>query len=201
MHHYIRPHHKKPRRVRSVSSRLSASGLNSLISRKKRRERGKNKKGKKCKSTRKQVPTKKKKKTGSSRRGRSDNNTPVASVEPPRHAPNPFLSPTLEIPLGVEVLVVHVALEVRGRAAVVGKQLLDVQELAGRGLVADGLAVFVGLALFRHIVGQGFGGGGVHVRAACFGAPDGSISRSREADGRSLGYGGCGGDRDDDERG
>jgi hypothetical protein len=147
-------------------------------------------------------PNKKgRKKTSSSRRGRSDNNTPVTSIEPPRHAPDPLLPAALEIPLGVEVLVVHVALEVRGRAAVVAKQLLDVQELARRGLVADGLAVFVGLALFRHIVGQSLGGGGVHVRAACFGAPDGSVGWSREADGRSFGYGGCGGDRDDDERG
>jgi hypothetical protein len=111
------------------------------------------------------------------------------------------LPAALEIALGVELFVVHVALEVRRRAAVVAEKLLDVEEFAGRGLVADGLAVFVGLAFFRDVVGQGFRRGRVHVRAACFGAPDGSVSWGGEADGRSLGYGGSGGYWDGDEGG
>jgi hypothetical protein len=128
-------------------------------------------------------------------------NTPIASIIPPRHPPNPLLPATLQIPLGVEILIVHVALEVRRRATVVTKEALHVQELARRLLVADFLTSLVGLALLGNIIRQGFGRGGVHVGAAGLGAPDGGVSGSREGYSRCLGFGGGGGYGDCDEGG
>ena len=128
-------------------------------------------------------------------------NAPIASIIPPRQAPNPLFPTTLKIALGVKVGIVHVALEIRLRTAVIAKQALHVQELARRLLVTDGLAVFVGFALFRDVVGQSFGGSGVHVRAARFRAPDGSVGRGCQANGGSFGFGGSGGDGDCDEGG
>jgi hypothetical protein len=134
-------------------------------------------------------------------RSSSRSNASVTSIKPSRHPPDALLSTTLEIALGVEILVVHVALEVRGRTAVIVEELLNIEELAHRVLVADGLAVFVGLALFRDVVGKGFGGGGVHVGAAGFGAPDGSVGWGGEGDGGSFDHGGSGGYWDGDHGG
>ena len=61
--------------------------------------------------------------------------------------------------------------------------------------------MFVGFALFRDVVGQSFGGSGVHVRAPRFRTPDRSVGWGRKADGGSFGFGGSGGDGDCDEGG
>jgi len=128
-------------------------------------------------------------------------NSPSTSIEPSRHTPDALIPATLQIARLVEIRIVHVALEVRLRAAVVAEKALDVQELASRVLRADVLAGFVGLAVFGDVVGEGFGGAGVHVGAAGFGAPDGSVGGRREGDGRGFGDGGGCGDWDDDEGG
>ena len=187
-YHYISSHHKTRRvEIESVSSQLFRSGA--LVRSRKKRKRRRNY------ATRKE--TKKTKRKSSLRRS----NAPIASIVPPRHAPNPLFPTTLKIALGVKVGIVHVALEIRLRTAVIAKQALHVQELARRLLVTDGLAVFVGFALFRDVVGQSFGGSGVHVRAARFRAPDGSVGRGCQANGGSFGFGGSGGDGDCDEGG
>jgi hypothetical protein len=192
MHHYI----PSPIKPLSESSRSAADlSLSEALVKTEEEEKRKAKKKEKYASTREK--TTKRKETNSSSRS----NTPITSIIPSRHPPNPLLPATLQIPLRVEILVVHVALEVRRRTSVIAKQALHIQELARRLLVADLLAGLVGLALLRDVVGQGFGGSGVHVGAAGFGAPDGSVSGSREGDSGSLDFGGSGGYGDCDEGG
>jgi hypothetical protein len=191
MHHYIRHTIKSP----SKSSRSAADS--SLGATRNIEEEEKKSKRKICNKEKRQ----KKKGKFVSLQHLSRSNTPVTSVEPSRHTPDALLPAALKIALLVELPIAHVALEVRSRATVVAEKLLNVKELALRSLVADFLAVFVGFAVFRDVVWQGFGRSGVRVRAAGFGAPDGSVGRSREGDGGSFGDGCCGADGDDDERG
>jgi len=184
----IRSHHKTPAEL--VSSQPLAQGTRK--NRGRREEESERKYAKQGKHTSRE----KKMKSNSSR---SRSNTPPTSIKPPRHAPNPLLPAALQVALRVKLLAVHVALEVRRRAAVVAKQALHVQELARRLLRADFLAGRVSFALVRDGVGQGFGGGGVHVGAAGFGAPDRSVGWGGEGYGRGFGFGGggCYGDCDE----
>lgn len=85
--------------------------------------------------------------------GLSRSNPPPTSIKPSRHAPDALLPATLQIASLVEIGGVHVALKVRGSAAVVAKQTLDVEEFAAGFLRADVLAGFVGFAVFGDVVG------------------------------------------------
>jgi len=116
-------------------------------------------------------------------------NTSTTSIEAPGHAVDALLPATLQVALFVELLVIHVALEVRSRSAVVGEHLLHVEELARGFLRADFLAGFVGFAVFGDGVGEGFGAAGVHVRAAGFGAEVRRVGGSGERDGLGFGDG------------
>ena len=90
-------------------------------------------------------------------------NASVTSVITPGHTVDALLPAALQVALLVEVLVVHVALVVRGCVAVVGEEALHVEKLARGLLGADFLAGFVGFAVFGDGVGEGFGAAGVQV--------------------------------------
>ena len=87
----------------------------------------------------------------------------ATGVETPGGAVDALLPSALQVALLVECLVVHVALEVRSRSAVVAEHLLHVEELARGLLGADLLAGFVGFAVFGDGVGEGFRSAGVHI--------------------------------------